>query len=446
MRIFSFILPVRVSGLIFSEFLISFGCFSLATFAWFQNDTATFLFDDLGFVRLLLVSVSILLGIFVNNLYAQARSTSRVGLVLKLCNVLGMALIVQGLLSYVSSGLGLPRIVMILGSVLAFLALLFWRLFYGTVILKLIGTQNILFVGNDSVLEEIALRIRKHPELGFGILGFVSETSHPPEESPLGPFLGSSADLVEVTNHSRPNRIVVGMLDRRGTLPVASFLRLARTGIVIEEASVAYERLCGRVCSRQLRPSQIIFDNELRSRPGSMALQSVYTNLVALAAIIIMSPFLILAAIAVTVSSRGPLLEPDVRVGQYGIPFALNQFRCHQDGRLTTAGRWLQRSGLFRLPLLFNLLRGEITFVGPRPERPQFAEELSKYFAFYQQRHSVKPGMTGWSQINTDTPDKRTDSLLQLEYDLYYTKHISLALDAYILLHGIRSVLPFAHH
>jgi lipopolysaccharide/colanic/teichoic acid biosynthesis glycosyltransferase len=186
-----------------------------------------------------------------------------------------------------------------------------------------------------------------------------------------------------------------------------------------------------------------------------MALQSIYSNLLALSAIIVTAPLMILIAVAVKVSSRGPVLEQDTRLGQHGIPFNLNRFRCHRvaegssaesiEERLTTVGKWLRKLHLANLPRLFNLLRGEITLVGPRPERPEFAGELSQYFAFYRQRHSVKPGMTGWSQINTASVGRRVNSLIQLEYDLYYTKHISLALDAYILLNGVRKILPFAH-
>jgi lipopolysaccharide/colanic/teichoic acid biosynthesis glycosyltransferase len=440
MRIFSIILPVRVSGLLLSEFLIALCCYLVATAAVFRGDTYVYLRDDLGFLRMLLVTLSMLLGIFVNNLYADTRVESRTLLVLKMCNVLGIVLIVQGLLAYISSGLSLPRGVMLVGGSLAFLALLIWRIFYSKVLLRMMGTRKILFVGNDVLTEEIAARIHLHPELGFGICGFLESRTGGQDRVPefTGECLGSSDDLATVAEQLRPNRIVIGAQDRRAGLPVQTLLKLVRSGILIEEAATTYEAICGRVSSR----------------PGSLALQSIYANLVGISGIVAASPVLILVALAVKLTSRGPVLEPDVRVGQHGIPFSLNKFRCHRvpgDGagnsleeRLTPVGRWLQKLHLVNLPRVFNLLRGEITLVGPRAERPEFVEELTKYFAYYRQRHSVKPGMTGWSQINSSTPEKRIDPLCQLEYDLYYTKHISLALDAYILLHGIRRLLPFA--
>jgi lipopolysaccharide/colanic/teichoic acid biosynthesis glycosyltransferase len=455
MRIFSVILPVRVSGLLFSEFLFILSCYLAATLVVFQKKTGCYLTEDNGIASLLIVTASMLLGLFVNNLYAATRLESRIVLVLKLCNVAGIALIVQGLLSYVSSGLSLPREVMIGGTLLSFLCLLLWRLFYGGVFLKMIGAQNVLFIGTDVVLEEIAARMHDRPELGFHVCGFLADPADfdLSANTALGDCLGPLTDLPGAAGRLKVNRIIVGLKDRRQNLAIADLLQLSRKGILIEEAATAYESVCGRVCSRKLRPSQVIFRNELAIRPGSMALQSVYSNLLALSAIIVTSPLMILLAVAVKVTSRGPIIEEDVRLGQHGIPFNLNRFRCHRvaegstaesiEARLTPAGKWLRKLHLANLPMLFNLLRGEITLVGPRPERPEFAEELSQFFAFYRQRHSVKPGMTGWSQINTPA-ERRTDSLIQLEYDLYYTKHISLALDAYILLHNVRKILPFA--
>ncbi len=455
MRIFSVILPVRISGLLFSEFVLTFLCYLAAVLATFRSDTHIFLFTDDGFLRLFLVSLSVLLGLFVNNLYADTRVRSRVLLVLQLCNIVGIAFIVQGLLAYISSGFSLPRSVMIAGSILLFLTLLLWRMFYGGVLLKMIGTRNILFIGDDPSMGEIAARIRVHPELGFGISGYLSDSGDIRSQSgsDLGEYLGKIHDLEEVAARFKPDRIVIGRLERGQSLPIPSLLNLARRGILIEEVATTYERVCGRVCSGALKPSQIIFHNEMGSRPGSVALQSIYTNLIALSAIIITAPVLLLASLAVKITSRGSLFAVDVRVGQHGIPFNLNRFRCHRSSNfanessaesLTPVGKLLIKLHLAHLPQVFNLLRGEITLVGPRPERPEFVEELAQYFAYYQQRHSVKPGVTGWSQINTVVTAKRTDSLTQLEYDLYYTKHISLALDAYILLHGIRRILPFA--
>ncbi len=451
MKIFSVILPVRVSGLLLSEFLLTCLCFFSSSLVFLQVDAWNYMSEERGWLRILLVSLSVSAGLFVNNLYANLRVESRVALALKLCSVMGLALIAQGLLAYLPSGLTLPRAVMIAGALLSFAVLYFWRVSSSKILLSNAGLQQIIFVGADSAIQEIAERVRSRPEMGYSVAGYVSErlTSG---GTALGPCLGGTSELEMIAGSVNRPYLIVANAAREFELPLAALLRVARSGVPVHEAATAYETICGRVCSGQLRPYQIIFFNELPAKPGSVALQSIYTNLMALAAILVTSPILFRAACAVKLTSRGPLLERDMRVGLHGIPFSLHRFRCHRvnraaetrDSLLTPVGKLLLALHIANLPRLFNLLRGEITLVGPHPERPEFAEELRHYFAFYEQRHSIKPGMTGWSQINTRGDGTEADSLRQLEYDLYYTKHISLALDAYILLHGIRAMLPFA--
>ena len=399
MRIFSIILPSRVSGLLFSELLLTFCCYLAACFAGVQGKALDYLNSEDGWLRLLLVSLSVILGLFVNHLYTTTIVQSRVSLVLRLCNVIGIALIVQGLLAYLPSGLALPRLVMLAGSGFTFVALGAWRAFYSAVILRMIGTRNILFAGCDSVLLEIAQRIRNHPELGFGIAGHLnqSDLAGSADAELLGDCLGRVEDIEQIVDRIKPHRVIVSLRERGIDMPAAALLRMARRGVLIEEGATAFESVCGRVCSRELRPSQIIFHNELASRPGSVALQSIYTNLLALTAIVLTSPLLILCGLAVKLTSRGPMLEPDLRVGLHGIPFSLYRFRVHTvhprgdstsgviENRLTLVGRCLTWLHLVHLPRLFNLLRGEITFVGPRPERVEFDHELSRFFAFYSQ-------------------------------------------------------------
>ncbi len=450
MKILSVILPSRTLALILSEYVLSFVGFLAGGALFVQGPYIAYLNDENGWTRIAITALSVVVGLFVTNLYAKPRVESRVALALKLSSVFGLALIAQGLLAYLPSGLTLPRAVMLGGGAVSFVSIYALRIAYSHVVLSKMGIQDLLFVGFNEVTQEIAERVAAHPELGLRVAGYLSDESDPIDL--LLPHLGPLHDVEVVADRLTKPRVVLVGARRDFELPMASLLRISRNGVSVEEDSAAYENICGRVCSRQLRPNQIIFFNELPSRPGSMALQSVYTNLLALAAILITSPVLIAAALAVKLTSRGPVLETDFRVGMHGIPFSLHRFRCHYVNRtaetlkqvLAPVGKVLHALHLVNWPRLFNLLRGEITLVGPQPERPEFADEMGRYFAFYGQRHSIKPGMTGWSQIHSQTENCQTDSVRKLEYDLYYTKHISLALDAYILLHGIRALLPFA--
>lgn len=440
MRLFSLFLPTRVSALLASEFVLIYSCYLFSCLAYFRVGASEYLLNDRGLFRILLVTVSVLFGLYFNQLYDKGRLTSRKSLLLQLCNVFGIALIVQGLLGYLGEGLRLPRLVMIVGTALCLAGLLLWRMFYSGYVWKLFGTQNVVFLGTSEVVQEIADQILARPELGMRVAGYVDDDRERGSLLVGGAVLGPSSALKRIAEEVKPRRIVVGMSDWRNRLPIRTLIELSAQGTDIQEAAATYEEICGRVCSREFRPSQIIFDNELRSRPGSVALQSVYTNLVAIAIIAVCLPLFIAIGIAVKTSSRGRVLATEERVGFNGLPFKLSSFRVMgPDSRLTSLGAWLRRTHLENLPYLLNVVRGEMALVGPRPERPEFVRILAEFLPFYHQRHTVKPGITGWSRIQSGLEPSPPNSLAWLEYDLYYTKHISLALDTYILFHWMRS-------
>jgi lipopolysaccharide/colanic/teichoic acid biosynthesis glycosyltransferase len=184
----------------------------------------------------------------------------------------------------------------------------------------------------------------------------------------------------------------------------------------------------------------VIFDRELDARPRSLALQSIYTNLLALVFAVVLSPLMIVLALAVRLTSRGPALRGHPRLGLNSVPFRMYEFRCHDSaGRLTGIGAWLRRRHLHTLPHLLNVVRGEMALIGPRPERPEFAAQICQHIPYAAQRRTVRPGLIGWSQLKC--VGDLADEVTRIEHDLYYIKHISLPLDAYIILTSIRMAL-----
>jgi lipopolysaccharide/colanic/teichoic acid biosynthesis glycosyltransferase len=321
-----------------------------------------------------------------------------------------------------------------------------WRIVYTGLMKKLFPASPILFLGVDDVLCEIAATVAARPELGFSVAGFLSDT-RPQGCSAAGggKVTGRVGDLTAVAARLQVRRIVVGMDEMRRELPVAALVAAKRKGITVEESGSAYETICGRVCSRTFRPSQLIFANELAVTPGIMALQSIYSNLLGLVAYICAVPVIALATIVIRVSSRGPALLSEQYAGMGGIPFSASRLRCTEDGnsrKPTTVGRLIRALHLEYLPRIGNVVRGEMSLVGPAPVRLEFAEYLSALIPVYRQRQIVKPGLTGWTQIQTTDKDL-PDAIREVESDLYYTKHMSVALDAYILLHALRGILPF---
>jgi sugar transferase (PEP-CTERM system associated) len=335
-------------------------------------------------------------------------------------------------------------------------AIFAWRILYSRYLLGVVGAQRILLVGGNPVIEAIAEHIAEHPELGMAIIGYVDDGVELGTERPGGKVLGSLASLREIATELAPDRIVVGMTERRRCMPVADLLELRFSGIFIDEASTTYESVCMRISTLELRPSQLVFSGELGPRPGILLLQATYNLLLALIGTILFAPIMAAVAIGVKLSSPGPVLYRQTRVGLDDRQFTVYKFRsmsadaeaktgavwaARNDPRVTRFGRFLRKSRLDELPQFFNVLTGDMALVGPRPERPEFVKTLSEKIPYYRQRHCVKPGITGWAQINYKYGDTLEDTIAKLEYDLYYIKNVSLSLDAYIVFHTLKTML-----
>jgi exopolysaccharide biosynthesis polyprenyl glycosylphosphotransferase len=297
------------------------------------------------------------------------------------------------------------------------------------------------------------MRLGERPELGSVVIGYLSAT---PAELFQTPWLGDMEKLQEVVRYHRPDRIVVGLAESRGRLPMQQLLDLRFSGIPIEEAPTTFESVFGRVSVQDLRPSQLIFSGEMGPRRWMVLLQGLYSVVLGAVGLLLSLPVMVVVALVVRFSSPGPILLRQTRVGLHGKHFVLYKFRSmyadaearsgavwasKDDPRITPAGRWLRRLRLDELPQFINVVRGHMSIVGPRPERPEFSTMLEEKIPFYKQRHWVKPGITGWAQINHKYGDTVEDSMVKLEYDLYYIKHLAPALDAYIIFSTLKVML-----
>ena len=433
--------PVGALALLFSEVLLIAACFLCMTFLILNVDPLVFLLSDNGLLRIAVAVASILFGLYFEDLYTHIYVKSRVLLVQQLSLVMGIALVIQGLVSYINEGFRLPLRLMVPACAVLVMALFTWRVLYSLFVLQVVGPQRILFAGMCPLQGEMAAHIAAHPELGLRVIGYLEDGAReaPPE---AGKHLGSIGDLQRVVNESRPDRLVVGFAERRGQMPVAELLQLRYGGLPIDEVATAYEQLCGRVVLSELHPSELLLSRAFRPRPERLVFQTIVHWLAALALAIVSAPLLLMAAVLLKSTSRGPLLVRQPSIGLGGRPFPLYSFRLVGDRqeRLNGVQRLVARWRLHLLPSLWNVLRGEICFVGPRPDRPEFAEVLNRQIPFYLQRYRVKPGLTGWAQINMPK-DQPEDTLRRLEYDFYYLRNFSRALDAYILVHTLRDVL-----
>ncbi len=455
-QLFRVFVPTTIFILLVSEFLLLSFCYILAAFLVLEVDPTVFLLYDGGLARILPVVLTVLFGMHFFDLYSDIAKRTHMALLLEIGQAIGLAFIVEALLSYGNRNWILPRWLMIYGSGLSLVCLALWRVLYGAIALRVFGTQRVLFVGRSPAIEEIAEYLQGHPEAGITNLGYVENDHAPGEELNGAPVLGSLDRVREIALATKPDRIVVGLAERRARLPVQDLLDLKFSGMPIEEGTSLYEVLRGRVCGREVRPSHLIFSSSLGPRRELVMLQSAYSVAIALVATLVTLPLVLLTALAVKLTSRGPVLYRQTRVGAQGKPFVLYKFRSmyadaeartgavwatKDDPRITPLGRWLRLLRLDELPQLFNVLRGEMSIVGPRPERPEFVQVLAEQIPYYRQRHCVKPGITGWAQVNYKYGESVEDSAIKLEYDLYYIKHLSPALDAYIIFHTLKTML-----
>jgi sugar transferase (PEP-CTERM system associated) len=455
-RFFRVFVPATAVVLLVSEILLITSAFILAVYLALDVDPWVNLVYDGGMMHLIPVLLTILVGMHLNDLYSQYYVKSRIVLLQQLCLVMGGALLMQGLLSYLSPDLRVSARVMAVGSGLAVVAIYCWRVLFSTFAIDMIGRERLLLVGGSPLLEDIAGHLEAHPELGLEVTGYIDDAHQPGELLRGGKVLGSLPDLKEIVQATQPSRVVVGMSERRQRMPVADLLELRFSGHIIEEAATAFERVCGRVCLKELRPSQLIYSGELGPRPQSLLVHTVLNRLAGAGCLILASPLMALTALAVRLSSPGPILYRQVRVGMDDVLFTVYKFRsmradaeattgavwaAKDDTRVTKVGKIIRRLRLDELPQLFNTLKGDMSIVGPRPERPEFVRELSKQIPYYRQRHCVRPGITGWAQINFKYGDTLEDTMTKLEYDLYYIKNMSLSLDTYIVFHTIKAML-----
>jgi exopolysaccharide biosynthesis polyprenyl glycosylphosphotransferase len=451
-RLFRVYVSASIATLLASELVLIGVCYMAATFLWLGADAWVFLADDQGWLPIVIVTGCLMAGIYFHDLYTNLGVLAR-ELLQQVGVVAGTAFLTEAMLGYLKlRRLMVPAGPMIAGSALSIVALMAWRLYFTRVLLKKMPSERLIFLGDAPLLGEIARHLEAHPEKGLLPLGFLDDSI------PFcGQRLGAISDLRDVVERLHPQRIVVGLRERRAHLPVAELLELRLSGIRIEDALTTYEMTFERISTHELRPSQLVFSSsDLGPSRTGVRLQTGYSIAIAAIALLAATPVMLLLAALVKLTSPGPALLRQQRVGKNNRLFTLYKFRsmvrdaeAHSgavwstpnDPRVTPVGRWLRKLRLDELPQLFNVLKGDMSIVGPRPERPEFVAELERKIPYYRQRHCIKPGITGWAQIKHKYGDTMEDAIAKLEYDLYYIKNLAPALDAVIMFHTAKVML-----
>lgn len=415
------------------------------------------LVDKNGYWKAGVAAFFCLAAFYLFDLYDFVVMHDRRELVLRLIQALGLAWIALAIAFYAFPALMLGRSISIIALPLALGLMVAWRVsihwFLGH---PNIG-ERILIVGSGKLAVEVAREVLSRPDAGYRIVGFVGTDSELLGKSLINPrVIGLTEQLGTIVKKEGIDRIVVAMGERRGQLPTDRLLELSLAGEVsIEEGASFYERVTGRVSLNMIRPSWLIFSGRGRQARGAALSRSVVHWLVALIGFTLSLPIMFVTALLIKLDSRGPILYKQERVGKHGHIFVLAKFRSMKvdaeksgpvwaskgDDRTTRVGRVIRKLRIDEIPQFWNILKGEMSFVGPRPERPHFVAQLAEEIPYYEQRHLIAPGLTGWAQIKYPYGASIEDARQKLQYDLFYIKNYSLVLDAVIMFETIKIIL-----
>ena len=399
------------------------------------------LFDDGGLQSILVMVSVILFGMYLGHMYSDVRIRSRILLAQHITVLMGAIFLVQALFAYLNLPWILSQNVLLVGTALAGVGIFASRTAFSAAISNEIGSQRVLFVGFSPLVSEITTFLKQRPERGFEPVGYVNERS---VSGSVLPWLQTPEGILETVEECRPDWVVVGDRDQITPQEVGSYIELRFGGMRVESVTNFYERVLARVCSARISPKSLLLGDALKPNLVGVQLQRIYTFVAAVATLPVMIPLGALTALVVRLGSGSPVLEREQRVGKDGVIFTSYRFRTTETGqpRFTSVGRFLRRFGLDGVPQIWNVLCGQMTFVGPDPDRPEFRKRLNEIMPLHAQRSNLAPGMTGWAQVQQLAAPER-DALLRLEYDLYYLENLSPALDLFILLSWFRDTVLY---
>ena len=449
-RLFNVYIPVRTLVLLIGEALIVWTSFLLGAVYELREDSYLVLNYEGGYLKIFGVTVLVLLCSHWLDLYDTARLNTKGELYFRL-------LMVPGVLAFILAGVAYVRPEYLLGSgssavglLILTVALFGWRLGFTWLVQLPILVERVYVLGTGERAQRVVLGLRQNPEIGVEIASWTGKMEGAVTRESV------AAHLMEIVHKQKVHRVIVAMPDRRGTIPMPELLELRMQGVKIEEATSWLEKISGKIEVENLYPSWLVFGEGFRRSTAFILVRRAVSIVISLIGLILTLPLIPLIMLAIRLDSRGPVFYAQTRVGKAGRVFKVVKFRTmHQDAeaasgpkwagdndpRVTRVGKFLRSSRLDEIPQLWCVLKGDMAFVGPRPERPEFIEWLSKEIPYYGVRHMVRPGLTGWAQVKYKYGSTVEDSREKLQYDLFYIKNASIGLDLLIMFLTVKTVL-----
>jgi sugar transferase (PEP-CTERM system associated) len=433
------------------EVIIVSASFLLATLFRLGSDSYLVLSYENGYSKILAVTGLAMLCLYYFDLYDLQRLRSWGEIYFRLLVVLGSLSLLLAAISYLFPHFIIANGVFLEGLIILTLGLLGWRAMYAWLIRQPYLRERVYVLGTGERATHLVEVLRERKDLGMDVVGWAGAIG---DGSLTREMLATS--LLALQEKKMVNRVIVALGDRRGMLPVRELLQLRLDDIRVEDATALLEQVSGKIDVDELHPSWLIFSEGFHLKAAFLLVRRLISILVALACLLLCLPLIPLIVLAIKLTSPGPVLYRQRRVGRNGVAFTCYKFRTMRadaeadtgptwasddDPRITRLGRFLRRARLDEIPQLWNVLRGDMGFVGPRPERPEFVEWLNDEIPYYHLRHIIRPGITGWAQISYRYGNSVEDAKEKLQFDLYYIKNLSLGLDLLIIFQTIKIVL-----
>jgi sugar transferase (PEP-CTERM system associated) len=450
-RIFNLYFPKRTLVLLCGEVATICASFALAIFIRYRGNSVYVFTDWRAVAKILAVAMLALLCSHYMELNDLRRLTIPAEIYPRILTLVGVLSLLLAGLSYFFPAFPLGHNIFVIGLCILSLGWILWRWAYEHLIYLPSLRERVYLLGDGERAKRIFGSIRSRAELGMDIVGWTGEASN---NNLTRESLGGI--LHELALKGSVDRVIVALKDRRLAMPVTELLDLRMHGVRIDDGTNMCEKLFGQIEVDELHPSWLIFGEGFRPTRSYQVIQQALSVVVALILSILTLPLIPIIAILIKSSSAGPVLYRQKRVGLRGLAFYCYKFRtmrsdaeadsgptwaCDDDPRITKVGKFLRATRLDEIPQLWNVLRGDMEFVGPRPERPEFVEMLNREVPYYQLRHTVLPGITGWAQVCYKYGNTVEDSKEKLRYDLYYIKNASLGLDLMIMFQTIKTVV-----
>jgi len=447
----------RSTAFIALEGVLIFGVVMLSGYLAFGADMGEAIRRQAFLPKAFLVALVCQLCFYYGDLYDFRLLTNRRDLFVHILQSLGASALVLAAVYLIFPALVIGRGVFVTAATFLVTAFACWRVVVEWFMSRIGPRTRLLLVGISPAAEALARELGDRKDLGIDIVGFVETEPMLVERSNLqAKVIGTIEDIPAIVRARSIDRVVVSLADARGKLPMSKLLDMKLDGVTFDHLASVYEEYTGKIAVENLRPSWLIFSSGFQKTRRLKAAKRLADVVIAVVGLLFSLPLMLVIGALVKLTSPGPAVYRQQRVGLDGRVFTIWKFRSMRndaeavtgavwatpgDSRVTKIGRHLRRMRLDEIPQLWNVLIGDMSLIGPRPERPEFVKNLTREIAFYGQRHVIKPGLTGWAQIRYTYGASVEDAMQKLQYDFFYIKNMSLALDFYIIVQTVKIVI-----